>query len=102
MASTTHYSFTILTAFLLTLGMNNIAWGKKLQPLNDGKYYFEVMEASIIEVIEEHQNIINVNADGSVKDRSLTSKQIYRRAYDNFKTITGLKKFSLELLHFNI
>jgi len=77
-----HYLFISLT---ICLFVNN-AWGKTPK---DGKYYFDSMKLSIIEIIDENQALINRNPDGSMKNKKLTPKAIYRKTYDIFKKITG-------------
>jgi len=63
---------------------------------NDGKYYFNMMKASMIEVLEENQQLINTNPDGSTKDKKLTPGAFYKKSYDQFKKIGVGKKFSMK------
>ncbi len=75
------------------------------QPLNvsagtvkDGKYYFDALKESMLEVLEENQDLINRKPDGSVKDPALLPKAYYRKAYKQFKKIGVGRHFKLKAL----
>ena len=63
----------------------------------DGTYYFEAMKASILEILREHQELINTNPDGSVKTSDLEPEILYKQMYAMFKKIAG-KSFRLKTL----
>ena len=63
----------------------------------DGKYYFEAMKESILEILSEHQQAINTRPDGSVKTKELEAEMLYKRMYAMFKKIAG-KNFRLKAL----
>ncbi len=63
----------------------------------DGKFYFNMLKQSMIEVVEKNQDLINTNPDGSVKNKNLTPKAYYKSTYKIFKTIIGAD-FSLKSL----
>ena len=62
----------------------------------DGKYYFNMMKASMIEVLKENQHLINTKPDGSVKNKKLSPTVFYKQSYDQFKKIGVGKKFSMK------
>ena len=64
----------------------------------DGKYYFDTLKESMLEVLAENQALINVNPDGSVKNKKLLPKSYYKKAYEQFKKIGVGKKFKLKAL----
>ena len=55
----------------------------------DGRYYFDALKESMIEVLKERQPLINQNADGSAKSETLLPDKVYAGSYATFKTIAG-------------
>ncbi len=76
-------------------GINSVTVVSKTS--RDGKHYFDQMKASMLEILEEHQQLINTTPDGSVKSEKLTSEAFYKKAYATFKKIAG-KGFKLKNL----
>lgn len=66
--------------------------------VQDGEYYFSKMKESILEVLDENQDLINKKADGSVKNKKLLPKNFYKSSYDRFKKIGVGKTFSRKAL----
>ncbi len=66
--------------------------------LEDGEYYFQKMKESMIEVLEENQELINTNPDGSIKNKKKKEKTFYKKSYDQFKKIGVGKTFKLKAL----
>jgi len=72
-------------AFLLMF----VSSAQAVQTPKNGGYYFNEMKASMLEVIEENQGLINKKADGSLKEKKLLPKQLYKKIYRTFKSIAG-------------
>ncbi|MCD6388533.1 MAG: DUF3365 domain-containing protein [Desulfobulbaceae bacterium] len=85
-------SFLLLTLFFL---------GVILSPAlaatpKDGKYYFDQLKESILDVLNENQGLINTNPDGSMKTKKLAPKDFYKRIYEQFKKIGVGKTFKMK------
>lgn len=50
----------------------------------DGRYYFDALKSSMLEVLQENQALFNTSAAGGVKDETLTPDAYYSRAYEQF------------------
>lgn len=68
-------------AAICVFGICSQAAGKTA---HDGTYYFDKMEEAMIDVLSENQKLINANPDGSVKNKKLLPKAIYKKTYDLF------------------
>ena len=86
----------ILVALLL--GVLFIASSSMAGTPKDGKYYFDTLKESMLEVIAENQALINVKPDGSIKSKKLLPKSYYKKTYEQFKKIGVGKKFKLKAL----
>lgn len=66
--------------------------------VQDGEYYFNELKKSIIYVMKQQQTIINMNPDGSVKNKNLLPETYYKAVYAQFKKMAAGKNFQASQL----
>ena len=79
---------------LLFLGMG--CFSASAATPHDGKFYFDNLKESMLEILAENQKLINTNPDGSRKTKKLTPKAIYKKTYEQFKKIGAGKTFKMK------
>ncbi len=80
----------VFVGFIVLISMSAMS-----ETPQDGRYYFDAMKEAMLEILEEHQELINANPDGAVKNKDLEPDAIYKKAYATFKKIVG-RGFSLK------
>ena len=79
-----------LTTLVLATSLLALAGGATAATAaKDGRYYFDAMKASMLEVLAENQKLINTTPAGAVKDKTLVPEADYARAYESFTEIAG-------------
>ena len=63
---------------------------------HNGGFYYDTMKASMVEVINDNQKLINTNPDGSVKDKKLTAEAYFKNSLREFKRLKLGRTFSLD------
>ncbi len=61
--------------------------------VQDGQYYFNELKKSMLYVMKQQQTIINMNPDGSVKNKKLLPEAFYKTIYAQFKQMSAGKNF---------
>ena len=79
--------YVVIGSMSCCLLLSVFSWAGAVETPNNGRYYFNQLKNSIISVLQQHQGLINMNPDGTVKNRDLLPKVFFNRAYAQFKKI---------------
>lgn len=84
--------FLLLILFFLGLSANPALAATS----EDGKYYFDQLKETMLEILSESQGLINTKPDGSMKHKKLAPKAFYKKTYNQFKKIGVGKTFKMK------